>query len=548
MKISFPGTRARIGWLAPALVALASVVTTFLGMRSLTYATLGRDQGIFQYVAWALRNGERAYRDFHEINGPLPHAWHMVMQLFGGSDEHVFRTIDTVLMSAVYAGCGAFLPRWVGAKSGKLAWAAAAFGLLGAQYLRLDWWHTTQREGFYSAILFASLTFQVLAHESFSRRFFAAAGFLTALTWFGKPPCAIFAAMQVAVLAFDRKVPFRRAALDMAAGAAVASAIMLGFLLAFADLPGLVRMALAVPRLHHTIWNESLVHCYRMYGNGPRIDWLIVSTAAFVIVYRWLRLPRRALLALVLPIGGFLVFLGQGKAFPYHLHIAMLGGGIAQLLVLAAVTRQASEKEILAPVAVVLALGLGWKSYGDATLSPYFRSNWAELGATAEGRASRAYFDAFPFGDFFAGDLRDAAAYLQAKTRPDERVQVYGMDPYLLFLAKRKSATPILYSFELNVDPAIAGGSGARPSEADKAWLRAYRDRAEQLMLDAFRASPPAAIVFIDLAPFAHPEDGEKDFADHCPDAYAFVEAEFAETVRIGKMRIRLRNDVAARK
>src|SRR5690606_34481847 len=115
--------------------------------------TLGRDQGIFQYVAWALRNGERAYRDLHEINGPLPHAWHMVMQLLGGSDEHVFRTLDTVFMSLVYAGCGAFVPRWVGAKGSKLAWAAAAFGLLGAQYLRLDWWHTSQREGFYSAIL-----------------------------------------------------------------------------------------------------------------------------------------------------------------------------------------------------------------------------------------------------------------------------------------------------------------------------------------------------------------------------------------------------------
>lgn len=546
-RIALPGMRARIGWLAPAIVALASVVTTFVGLRILTYATLGRDQGIFQYVAWALKNGERAYRDFREINGPLPHAWHMLLQSLGGTDEHVFRTLDTVFLTSIYAACGAFLPRWVGLSEKKLAWGAAAFGLFGAQYLRLDWWHTSQRESFYSVLLFASLTCQVLAHEKKNRRLFLAAGFLTALTWFGKPPCVIFALLQGLVLLFDRDVPARRAVLDTLAGALAAAAAMLVFVLVFEDIRGLVAMMSVVTRLHHTIWNESLVECYRKYGNGPRIDWLAVSTIAFLVSYRLFRLPRRSLLALVLPIGGFVVFAGQGKAFPYHLHIAMLGASVLQLLVLAAAVKRAKEKDVFVLFAIGLALFLGWKAYGDATLSSYYKERWPELGATREDRTSRAYFDAFPWGDFHAGDLRDAARFLRDTTKPDERVQVYGLDPYLLFLAERKSATPILYVFELNVDPALKGGSGAKPNEQEKAWLVNYRDDAERFLLDRMKAAPPAAFVFVDDAPFAHAPDGEKDFAEHCPTAYAWLDERFSPTKRIGKVRVRLRKDVAAR-
>ena len=544
MRSALAFLEGRARWIAPLLIAALALPFAVISLWVLTYATLGRDQGIFQYVAWALRHGERAYLDFHDINGPLPHAWHSLLQLFGGADEHVFRSIHTWILVIAYLVFSSGIPGWVGLevkRPAKIAWAMAGLAVLGAQYVRFGWWHTTQREDLYSWLVFASLGCQVLAHGDTRRRYWVLTGFFTAFTWFGKPPCAIFAVMQLAVLWFDRRdlgMDWKKALRWSLLGCGISSAIMIAFLVVFADFHAMFEMLVAVPRLHHTIWNKTLIDCYREYGNAPRIDWMFVSIGAFLVSYRLFKLPKRALLALILPIGGFIVFLAQRKGFPYHLHMAMLGTGIVQLVVVAAAARSGRWGALLS---IGLALGLGYKSMDDAGNSEYMRSNWATGGATPEMRQSRQYFDSFPWGDFFPGDLRDAAAYLKRTTKPDDRVQVYGMEPYLLFLAERRSGTPILYSFELDVDPALEGGTGARPTEDDEVWLRSYRDAAEQAMLAQMKTRPPAAFVFMDDSPFAHAPNGEQSFAEHCPETYAWITVHYAPSVIFGKVRIRER-------
>jgi hypothetical protein len=232
-----------------------------------------------------------------------------------------------------------------------------------------------------------------------------------------------------------------------------------------------------------------------------------------------------------------------------------LGTAVMQVVLLAAVVKhlqtvpadRTRPRIVLTALATAWAIVLGVKSAQDAWMSPPVRGNWATVGATAEQRASRAYFEHFPWGDFFANDLRDAAAYLTFHTAPDERVQTYGFDPYLLFLARRKSATPVMYDFELNVDAALAGGRGARPSEELKRWLVAYRDEAEKLVLERVQSSPPAAFALFDRAPFTHPSDSEVDFADHCPQLFAFMKEHYEPSAKFGTVRVWLRRDVLAR-
>ena len=555
---------ARAGWLLPALIAVVGFVPAAWALYAQSFAVLGRDQGIFQYVAWALRHGERAYRDIHEINGPLPHAWHLVMQLLGGEDEHVFRTIDTVYLTAAYAFAATTIPRWVdldlggpaARRRGLVAWLLAGVAVLGPQYARYDWWHTSQREALYAILILTSLSLQSIGHTTRVRRralvAFALAGVTTTLPWFGKPPCAVFALLQAFVLMLDRRdlaVSLRAAVASAMAGGIAVLAAMLSFIAVYGDLGRGVALLSKVPRLHHTIWNETLLGAYRAYNNAPRLDWAAATLAIFLVVYWFVRLPPRALLAAVLPVGGFIVFAGQGKAFPYHLHMLTLGTAVGQLVIVASLAKATASARIPAPVPIVLAalaLGLGAKAAEDALLSPGVRGRWPAIAATPEMRGRRV-------AEVVLGEVPPreavevrAAAWLAFHTRPDDRVQIYGFDPYLLFLARRKSASPVIYDFELNVDAALEGGPGARPTDELRAWLLAYRDEAEALVLEHVVASPPAAFALIDNAPFTHPEDAEADFAAHCPKLDAFMRERYDAAAAFGTVHIWLRRDLTS--
>src|SRR5262249_1140045 len=147
-------------------------------------------------------------------------------------------------------------------------------------------------------------------------------------------------------LIFDREslaIRLRYALLAALGGAVLAGGMMLGFVVAFEDPEACITMLTKVPRLHHTIFNGTLSDCYHRFGNGPRLDWVFVTIIALGVAFPVLRLPRRALLAFVLPIGGLAVFFAQGKGFPYHMHMATLGMAVAHLVILAGFAHRARE-------------------------------------------------------------------------------------------------------------------------------------------------------------------------------------------------------------
>src|SRR5688572_15523927 len=96
---------------APALlVAFPALVWVADAAWRASWATLGRDQGIFQYVAWAAEQGEVLYRDVRDVNGPLIAFVHFVFLKLGGADEHRFRVLDLVLTGGAFAFVGGCLP------------------------------------------------------------------------------------------------------------------------------------------------------------------------------------------------------------------------------------------------------------------------------------------------------------------------------------------------------------------------------------------------------------------------------------------------------
>jgi hypothetical protein len=557
--------RRHLAWIAPAAIVLLGAYWTVLAAYRYTFAILSRDPGIFQYVAWAIGRGERDYVDLREINGPLPHLIHLLFLQLGGADEHVFRTLDILCEAAVFAAVGAMLPG-IG-RSGdappaaevrnlwpaRALWAAAAAVVLTAQYLILGWWQTAQRENFYDLFLLTSIGLQLCAQRPGGSlrpkhrvALLAAAGALDALTWFGKPTNVLFSALQTAALLLDTDAPIvrRRALTGFTIGSALGCVAMIGFAFAVGDPFRGARIVFGeVPRLYRFIWKISLVDCYRNWNNAPKLNYAFATLppVALAVALGWL--PRRFLVACSLLVGGLAAFFVQGKGFPYHLHPILLGTHLLWIATAAYVAERAVaipwERARWWAVAVTAgAVLMGAQSSTEARMSEYAQSDAWRVGSTPSARASEAYFRLFPWDDYFPWELRQAATFLRERTSPDDRVQMYGLDPYLLFLAQRRSATPYLYGFELNVDAALLGGSGGAPDDAEREWLRATARRHEMEMLGELQRRPPAAFALIDRSPFTFPPDSVVDFAEHCPQAAAWMSAHYREAARFGAVRV----------
>jgi hypothetical protein len=266
------------------------------------------------------------------------------------------------------------------------------------------------------------------------------------------------------------------------------------------------------------------------------------STGLFVLIAAG-QLPRRALAIAFAPIVALISVVAQRKGFDYHFHPVSAAVELQFLLVcvhcadtfLASPTVGRGPAGRLLPVIAAFALGLS--TARDAQRSPNLKDvQLPRRFATASARSSDSYLSLFNNGSYARIDLAKGAQYLQDRVPPGRRVFLYGMDPYLLFLAKRLAATPYIYNYDLNATAALTGGGDLVPNAEQAATIetiiRAHsRDTAERL-----RARPPEALVFMDGLYWG--PDGWADFKRQCSEAAAFVEGRYKEAARFGKVRI----------
>lgn len=541
---------------APLVVVLPALVWVWDASTRASWASLGRDQGIFQYVAWAARNGDLLYRDVRDVNGPVVAMVHGLFQALGGTDEHRFRTLDLVANALAFGVAGAALPSLSTNDipvTRRVAWAVAAWVVLSAQYLAFGFWDTAQRESFFDWFVLLAIGAHAAWAPSRTKRapyFLVASGLASFIPWFGKPTYALFSIAHVVALLVDRDAgaTFKerlRPLLFFGLGGVLGLAVPFTFLALRGDVSSWARITFVdVPAMYRFIWPRPPGAILGMPGYDRLAALSFVTTVGLIALIVLGRLPRRALPIALVPTLGLVSVVVQAKGFPYHFHPVTLGISLAWLTVLVTTWERAlvAARGIARLAVLVAAVLLGARAAYLASTAPFPPRPLVP--------GSDAHLDAYIRVDYFPRDLRAAAAYLKAHVAPSERIQVYGMDAYLNFLAERLSATPYIYAYDLNVDAALHGSfdeGGPQPNDDERARIQKMRDDHESDMLARLERSPPRAFVFIDRSPLMNSTDALEDFGAHCPRTAFWLMEHYREaddfTAPQGQIRIFLRQN-----
>lgn len=546
--------------LGPVLLALIPAWWIIDATKRATLTTIGRDQGIFQYIAWALLQGDVDYRDVRDVNGPLTHLIHMIFLRLGGGDEHRFHVLDHLVTGITFAIAASMLPGILTKKRPaaleRLAWAAAGWVVLAGQYGLYLYWNQAQRESFCDWFLLPSLALQAMRPGAKPARRIVVFSALTAITLFSKPAFVFFSLMQLGALMLDSEqtLPRRRRLGLFVLGSALGCVVPLLFLLRYGDLLGFLRITLRdVPQMYRFIWPKSP---HEILGEEGPLGVTTLAIAASCAVFGLVamrELPRRILVLALAPVTGLAVVLAQAKGFGYHFHPLTASTHLCLCVLLIYLWERFRFAPRKKPLGRLLALGatvgFGLFIASSMRLSTHTRNVWILAGGeTAEKRAEQEWFDTFKTYDFFPWELHQAGDYLAANTSPSSRVQVYGMDPYLLFLAKRRSATPYIYSYDLNVDAALDGGWWAHPTDADKGRILAGKAAHTKDMLERLKAAPPEAFVFIDHSPLiSFIESAWDDFRYCCMENATWVAAHYHQAKSFGDVHVWLRDDTTVK-
>jgi hypothetical protein len=550
--------------LAPLVLGLPPLFWVALAYARASRTALGRDQGIFQYIAWAIEKGAVDYRDVRDVNGPLVHWIHVAFLALGGADDHRLRVVDLAVTGATFAFVGACLPGLWSRGSPSLleraAWAVAGCVVLSGQYLLYGFWDLAQRESFFDWFMLPSVALQLVAQAprkgaNAPRReaqLLVVVGALSVAPWFGKPTYALFTIGQLGALIADREQPLSRwrSVLAVGLGGLLAAVVELCILARHGDLIAYLRIQIAdVPAMYRFIWPRSAADLMSLPRIATPATLGLVGAATFSALALMREMPARILAIAIVPVCALGSIVVQAKGFPYHLHPLTAGVHLQGLAFAAWITersRVASRKRaFLRLVPIVVSASFAFSVAMAMQQSPHLHADFLLWRWSEEQRQSRAYLEHFTEPDFFPYEMRETAQYLREHTGADDRVQTYGMDPYLLFLAERLSATPYIYAYDLNVDAALAGGSGGRPSATQAAAIAAIQAAHEADLRARLEARPPAAFVFFDEAPTLSQTDAWDDFDRHCAKAAAWVRSRYRETARFGHDHVWLRRDLA---
>ena len=503
----------------------------------------GRDQGIYAVVADAVQRGEAPYRAAWDFKPPGIYLVFAVGEVLFGPEQRAVRILEALLLLSIFPAFGLFSRRAVGRwEPGALGAAMAVFA-----YVPLEYWNTAQPEGFGAALLAWALVFATQPPGRGATRNWRMAGALYGAAALLKPPLGGGIAVSIAWVAWQRWTSASNSAPEPARTRAwgalrppllafsVGAAFPLLITLAYFALKGALsdlHQALFVFTPHYVALDFHPDRLPMLLGRAAW-EWLMRMTPLNlmgIVPFVMLRPLHPGERSAALHVLGLILMaqLGvalQGKFFHYHFAATFVltgllaGWGYWKLWLL---VREAWWSVAVAAVALVAVFATA--APGTGTLEEFWmrsaQRGWA-LGAPQGRQGIREHL--YAEGDVDTPGNHRAAQWIEAHTPVNESIYIWGFQPVLYDLAKRRPASRYIYNL---------------PQRA--IWSR---DAARGELLADLEMDPPAAIVVIhsDRAVFETVARTPVD-SDHAlmefPELEAWIENHYRFAIRIGDLEI----------
>lgn len=498
------------GPLDKAMIAAAAGGIVFL-LLNLVGFRYGRDQGIYAVVGDAVLRGGAPYREAWDFKPPGVFFVYALARAVFGASEHAVRALEALGYASLVGAFTILSRRMLG------SWQAGVLaGLLAVgTHTQLEFWHTGQPESFGAVAIAWALVCATYEPEGPGARrkelaAWAGAGALYAAAALLKPPLGggfLVSLLVVLLRLWRREEPearLRAAATALGAFCAGGAAIVAAVLLYFVAKG-------ALGDLHETLF--VFTPHYTKLGFRPDWFWGLVylafeqwstSYSPFLPAGIVLFLAMRPLSDHEFPgaahVSGVVAFqlvgIGlQAKFFPYHYGAALplgsllAGWGFWKLWLWA--REDAPKLAVALAFAYVLADARG--ATRDLSDSFWTRCKLRVASVFSPDRRQEIEDHLYTVADVDAGSNRRVAEWLRLHTRDAATVFVWGFEPEIYDLARRRPASRYIYNVAQRVS-----------------WAQDSR----KLLMDELRASKPEAIVVEHRDVFAHVTGNNLDSAD----------------------------------
>jgi len=508
----------------------------------------GRDQALYAVVSDAILRGDAPYRDAWDFKPPGIYFTYAFARAVFGQSVSAVRMLEALGLVSLFFAYAVFSRRHVGSRRAGILGASAAI----LAYVPLEFWYTGQPEGFGAiALAWALVCATYEPPPSAGRRgqvrqfaAWAGAASLYTLAALLKPPLGGGILVSFAVVlasrwrtrgASGRARALGLPALAFAAGGALPLLATLAYFTAtsaLADLyealfvfaPGYTALQLEVTPLPALLQRTLLEWLFRTAPYN-----VVALPALFLLPV--LHSRERLAVAHVLGVIAFSL-LGvalQAKFFLYH-YAAVLpltgllaGWGYWKLWIRV----RGSALAALAAAAVLAAVTLDAVP-GLPNSRPFWSRTAKRLSTLSQPALRTPVRDVlYSLGDVDARSNREVAEWLEQNTPEDSTLFVWGFEPAIYLLSRRRPASRYVHDVPQRT-----------------AWAK---QKSRRILIEELTASPPAIVVVVreDRLPWVtgNRQDSFESLRDF-PELLEMLRSRYRLAKRIDDLEIRLRDDL----